>query len=1338
MNRFKTSIQKQWPTLLGIFLMSLTVSVISARPILGQRSFMPTLACNDLIQITLDSNCYATVTAEMVLEDMVGVEADYYIEVSYRGVVQPDLDFDHTDINKTYDFKIWHIASKNSCWGKIKIEDKLAPKLLCSNDTVRCASLLDPDNIGFPIPTYYSPLIIAHSTIARKYIVYNWDACGSAMLSYEDIIESKDCSSDFIRKIYRSWTAMDEAGNISRCNDTICVLEPTEADIVYPHHYDNIDLPYLHCDDTFPRLPNGNPSPEFTGHPVPNGCSTLNATYSDLKIFVCESSYKILRRWIILNWCTGKLTEYNQFIKVIDDRAPVFRCPRDFTVGMVSYTCAATIKLPAPDSVQDCGSWTYDVFVKLAETAPGFEPPLTKDYIWYNQVDSSFYLVGAPAGRLWLIYIVTDACGNADTCQTEAGIRDNLPPLAICDQKTVVTLTTDGTAKAFAATFDDGSIDNCEIDSFKVRRMSDPCNNHTDVFGPYVEFCCLDIGNTVLVAFEVIDKFRNRNTCMVEVSVQEKESPVIIAPTDVTISCEFDRSDLNAFGQIRYKESDRKPIVIKDYYYSTPNYIAGLDGYAYDNCFVTVTEEVEYRLKCNQGEIIRKFTATDKQGLQTIAYQTIYVWNPRPFMTFDGTDIKWPRDTVIYTCRKAETAPSITGAPIFKNVNCAQVAANFDDLRLTQVDSVCYKILRTWTVVDWCQYKANPEFGIWKYTQLIYIKNSEPPTILSCNPLDVCDYASYYDSKTKLCYAAFNIEAQGEDDCTLDKDLIWKYRLDINNNGTYDSLLVAGKIAKGVLPFGTHRIRWILQDQCGNYSECDQVFVLRDCKKPTPYCLNGITTVVMPLNGVVSVWAKDLNLNSFDNCTQPDKLKYSFTSDTAIKSIIYNCDSLLGQQSIVKTVRIYVTDEAGNQDYCEAAIIIQDNNNVCPHSALNLSGNISREDSKNIGDVALNVINVEQVKKDSTMTNVQGAYAFVNLLLPNGSYIVPSKEDVILNGVTTYDILQIQKHILGQSYLTSPYKLIAADVNNSKSVTARDITDLRKLILGITNVFPGNSVWRFVPKHYVFKDPSRPWDFQEKMFRADIVENQNIINFIGVKIGDVDQSAKIGYKNEAVTRFNSNVDLVYGKSELLKSGMTRIPIMTNHQVSFDGFQLAVTSQSITGNQVNLISAGIEIQDGDYHVDGQTINLSWINNHSVHMEANTILFYIETDHSLTDLLSINPSKILPQMYLSNGEVANLRLNSQNLYLNADRFEVGQNIPNPFSASTLIPIEISQAGIITLSIIDVTGKVISKREISINAGSNHIEIQKTDINQTGVFIYKVESRFGSSVHKFMIKD
>mgnify|MGYP003457984660 CR=1 FL=1 len=49
----------------------------------------------------------------------------------------------------------------------------------------------------------------------------------------------------------------------------------------------------------------------------------------------------------------------------------------------------------------------------------------------------------------------------------------------MCDQKTVVSLTVDGTAKIGAYTFDDGSHDNCAIDYFEVKRMDDgvPCDS---------------------------------------------------------------------------------------------------------------------------------------------------------------------------------------------------------------------------------------------------------------------------------------------------------------------------------------------------------------------------------------------------------------------------------------------------------------------------------------------------------------------------------------------------------------------------------------------------------------------------------------------------------------------------------------------------------------------------------------------------------------------------------------------------------------------------------------------------------------------------------------------
>ena len=73
------------------------------------------IACNDLLHVSLDSNCFATITPNMVLEDMIGVNADYTIKVYLDGILESDLNFGSADINKTFDFKIWHLASGNSC-----------------------------------------------------------------------------------------------------------------------------------------------------------------------------------------------------------------------------------------------------------------------------------------------------------------------------------------------------------------------------------------------------------------------------------------------------------------------------------------------------------------------------------------------------------------------------------------------------------------------------------------------------------------------------------------------------------------------------------------------------------------------------------------------------------------------------------------------------------------------------------------------------------------------------------------------------------------------------------------------------------------------------------------------------------------------------------------------------------------------------------------------------------------------------------------------------------------------------------------------------------------------
>ena len=52
-----------------------------------------------------------------------------------------------------------------------------------------------------------------------------------------------------------------------------------------------------------------------------------------------------------------------------------------------------------------------------------------------------------------------------------------------------------------------------------------------------------------------------------------------------------------------------------------------------------------------------------------------------------------------------------------------------------------------------------------------------------------------------------------------------------------------------------------------------------------------------------------------------------------------------------------------------------------------------------------------------------------------------STEDY-LNGISTLDLVLIQRHILGQQLLDSPYKMIAADVNNDDKITAVDLVVL--------------------------------------------------------------------------------------------------------------------------------------------------------------------------------------------------------------------------------------------------------------------------------------------------------
>lgn len=102
-------------------------------------------------------------------------------------------------------------------------------------------------------------------------------------------------------------------------------------------------------------------------------------------------------------------------------------------------------------------------------------------------------------------------------------------------------------------------------------------------------------------------------------------------------------------------------------------------------------------------------------------------------------------------------------------------------------------------------------------------------------------------------------------------------------------------------------------------------------------------------------------------------------------------------------------------------------------------------------------------QSNSTLSDDRGEYLFEVPL--NAEYTV-SAEYVgdYLEGVSTLDLVLIQRHILDLQRHDNVYKMIASDANNDGKITASDLVELRKLILGVTNTF-NNKSWR-LPKSF--------------------------------------------------------------------------------------------------------------------------------------------------------------------------------------------------------------------------------------------------------------------------------
>jgi hypothetical protein len=770
---------------------------------------------------------------------------DTDISISWNDEILTPNDCE-TTINRTWTATD-NCGNSVTCVQVILKVDTTPPTNSCPQPiTVECDQATDPTVTGEP---------------------FAFDNCDPDLdISFEDEITNSDGCTTVLKRV---WSAEDNCGNISTCEQFITVTDSTPPTIDCPADQT------LECDQPT--------DPTTTGEPiVADNCDTdLEVSYLDNVIQVSDCETIIERTWTVSDDCDNSVSCV-QTLKIIDTVAPEIECPSDKTIecdassdpsvtGMpiVTDNCDVDISLTFIDdtisndgcniildrkwtAADDCGNEvSCNQTITITDTqAPEITCP--QDVTIECNSDDSPYTQGfatatdncdsdisvswtdeiltpndceTTINRTWT---ATDDCGNSVTCVQVIRKVDTTPPVNTCPQNITVDCQE---ASDPAITGEPFAFDNCDPDldiTFEDEITSmDDCQTVTQR------------------TWSAEDNCGNVSTCVQFITQIDTQMPTITCPADTTLECDsdFDPSITGAATAIDDCDTDVE--------------ISFADQISGDNCSMVIN---------------RIWTATDNCGNVAQCEQVISL------VDTTAPEITCP-DDITLEC-DVTSDPANTGSPTTVD-NCdSDPTLTYEDEILSNTGCEIVTI-RTWTATDDCGNSVT-------CTQTITTIDTGLPSI-NC-PSDL----------TLNCSDSTDPSATGEpfafDACDPTLDITFSDEM--TDDGCTQII----------------ERTWTATDDCGNQASCVQTITIEDNEAPIITCPDDMVVdcdqPVTFTDPVVS-----------DNCDLD--IEIIFQDDTTFVSA---CEYVISRTWTA-------TDDCGNTAECIQSISIIDNSApeiICP------------------------------------------------------------------------------------------------------------------------------------------------------------------------------------------------------------------------------------------------------------------------------------------------------------------------------------------------------------------------------------------------------------------------
>jgi subtilisin-like proprotein convertase family protein len=1277
-------------------------------------------------------------------------------------------------------------ANEAFCQTTITIRDLLPPTITCpGNVTINCDQSSDPSSTGLAtaLDNCVGVVTPTHAD------TYSSIVSGSPAGNYND----PNC-----RIITRRWEATDGT-NIGLCFQTITVQDLVAPSLDWngataglgtapstPIAVDACSVPAAatatgtdNCDTNVPvtfTVPSNNKGSN------PANCSFYN--------------YSMTRRWAAADNC-GNTVSYDQVVNVSDAVAPVYSFPAMLMFNNNPGACAGTANINLLQYITDCADDQYLTISYQVDAGA----------VQNGNTINAVLSVGTHDVRVRAIDPCTNTTNNALALTFQIVIKDTESPTAICKPGPIpITLNSNGIANITPATINNGSNDNCGIASMTVNPASFSCatvpNPHpvvltvTDAAGNF-NTCTTTVQITNVSAPTISCPAAITVACNVFVASNPATSggsatamtacgPVAATYTDVTVSGVNNCRTINRTWSASTAGGTATCLQVITVTDNSPATLVGVPANttaqacavpapatvtASDNCATpgvtygeTSTQDPNPALNGHYNyTVTRTWSTTDGcQSVPTTASQTITVVdNTLPIMAI-------PNPLVV------NTDPSACNANL--NINLLQYISDCAaDQYLTVTNNApsgngsnlitgVYAI-GDYTITVTANDPSTSPAGPSTQTFVLRVRDGQAPQA-ACLP----GVTLILDSNGNGSLTPADINNGSADNCGAVNLSISPSTFNMSNVGVVPVVLTVTDnstppnssmcttpvtvIARGTVSAsntngGAGATVSVPISVTGFDNICAMSFSMH--LVGTAGNITGVSGFNLP-----GMTAADFNVTG-------NNVTFSWVSGVPVTrpdgTTIFNVNvQLTGAVGSTSTLSIDGTPTALILSRCVGGAlpitaISGTVTVVVVPSNVTLSGTITREAPG--GNVQLvNVAMTGSVTGNQT-TGAPGTYSFT---VPAGSNetITPTKDINDCNGINVLDVLILQQHILGNTLLPTPYRRIAADVNNDGAINVLDRLELHLIVLagspciGLAN----NTSWRFVDAAYVFPNPNNPFapPYPQTKVYTNVPTNQTG-NFIGVKIGDLDLTANpatlIG---NPVSDGNSNMFFSIDDYAIAAGNEYRVDFKAKDFNDFAAFQYTLQFDESVLKFKNMemgVLPNMNAQNfGTSNAAEGTITSIWYNTEAAIIADDEVLFTLVFDaignaNKLSNLLDIVSDPVVSEAYTSDLQQKEMGITfNGNLSGTHDvaqgKIALYQNRPNPFSAETVIPFYLPSATHATLTITDVSGKTVKTVEGDYAAGNHSVRVNKAELPATGVFFYRIDTEYGSAVKKMVLLD